>query len=70
MRIGPETPVFRDILTLIRYPTSVEEMLFGNILVSTERDYLVAGYSKHVWHCILLFWTSGDTQIQGRKKYV
>jgi hypothetical protein len=46
MRIGPETLVFRDILTLILYSTSAEKLLFGNIFVSMERDCLVAGYSK------------------------
>jgi hypothetical protein len=34
--------LFRDILTLILYPTSAEKLLFGNIFVNTVRDYLVA----------------------------
>jgi len=38
MRIGPETPAFRDILTLIVYITSAEKLLFGNIFANTVRD--------------------------------
>jgi len=39
MRNGPETPAFRDILTLILYATSAEKLLFGTILAITVRDY-------------------------------